>query len=143
MSTMNLPRILAGGCLAGLIMNVGEAALHAGVLGHDTEVLYMTLNVPPPNPVRTIPILVATTFLMGIASTWLYAAIRPRFGAGLKTAVIAGIAVWFFAHVWSGVYLAAGYPGIITPKMAWAPVPWGLLEATLATLAGASLYKER
>ena len=38
----------------------------------------------------------AFAFLCGIAAVWLYAAIRPRFGAGLKTALIAGIAVWFF-----------------------------------------------
>jgi hypothetical protein len=30
----------------------------------------------------------------GIVVIWLYAAIRPRFGAGAKTAVLAGLAVW-------------------------------------------------
>src|ERR1039458_5006683 len=30
----------------------------------------------------------------GIALIWIYAAIRPRFGAGAKTAVCAGLAVW-------------------------------------------------
>ena len=33
MSKMNIPRILGGGAVAGLLMNIGEAALHAGVLG--------------------------------------------------------------------------------------------------------------
>src|SRR5580704_5472242 len=32
--------------------------------------------------------------LTGIAAIWIYAAIRPRFGAGIKTAIIAGVAVW-------------------------------------------------
>jgi len=31
----------------------------------------------------------------GIALIWIYAAIRPRFGAGVMTAVYAGLAVWF------------------------------------------------
>ena len=33
----------------------------------------------------------------GIWTIWLYAAIRPRYGAGPKTAAVAGVAVWFLA----------------------------------------------
>ena len=142
MSSVTFPRLLAAGFLAGLIMNIGEAALHAGVLGQDTEVLYKTLNAPFPNPATTIPILVGTTFLMGIVSMWLYVAIRPRFGSGAKPAMITGLVVWFFAHAWSGVYLSAGYAGIFTTKLAWVPVAWGLVEATLSILVGAKLCKE-
>jgi hypothetical protein len=47
-----------------------------------------------------------------------------------------------FAHLWSGVYLGCGFPGLITPKLAWLPVAWGLVEAPVGTLAGAWLYKE-
>jgi hypothetical protein len=56
--------------------------------------------------------------------------------------VIAGVAVWILSHVWSGVYLAHGFAGIIPLKLAWLPVIWGLFEAVLATLAGAALYRE-
>jgi hypothetical protein len=30
----------------------------------------------------------------GIVAVWIYAAIRPRFGAGPRTAIYAGLAVW-------------------------------------------------
>lgn len=143
MSEINVPRVLAGGLLAGLIMNVAEAALHAGVLGTDTESLYKTLNAPPPSPGATIPLLVSMTFLLGLTAVCLYAAIYPRFGGRLKTAFIAGLVVWILSHLWSGVYLGAGFAGIITPKLAWIPVLWGFFEAILATMAGALLYKER
>jgi len=46
------------------------------------------------------------------------------------------------SHLWSGVYLGAGDAGIVTPKLAWIPAAWGLLEAPLATMAGAAFYKE-
>lgn len=137
-----MPRLVAGGLLAGLIMNVAEAVLHAGILGADTGLLYQTLNARPPNPGATIPLLVATTFLLGITAVWLYAAIYPRFGGRLKAAWIAGLVVWILSHLWSGVYLGAGYSGIITPKLAWIPVLWGFFEATLATMAGALVYKD-
>lgn len=143
MSTMNLPRIVVGGLIAGLIMNIGEAGLHAAVLGDDAAELYNRFHISAPNPAANIPILVGVTFLLGIGAVWLYAAIRPRFGAGPRTALIAGVAVWLFAHFWSGVYLGNGYSGIITPRLAWIPVVWGLFEATLATLAGAAVYNER
>jgi hypothetical protein len=141
-SRLNTSRILAGGAIAGLIMNVGEAILHAGALGADTEQLYTTLNVPLPSPGDNVPVLIGVAFLIGFAAIWLYAAIRPRFGPGPGTAVIAGVAVWILSHVWSGVYLAHGYAGIIPLKLAWLPVIWGLFEAILATLAGAAVYRE-
>ena len=123
-------------------MNIGEAGLHAGVLGADTAQLYTALNVPPPNPAANLPILIGAAFLLGFIAVWLYAAIRPRFGPGPKTAIIAGLVVWALSHLWSGVYLGNGYAGIIPTKLAWVPVIWGLFEAILGTLAGAALYKE-
>src|SRR5262249_22206685 len=105
MSGMNVARILIRGGISRTILNIGEAGLHAGILGADTSALYETLKVPAPNPAANIPILVGATFLLGFTAVWLYAAIRPRFGAGPRTALIAGVAVWVLAHLWSGVYL--------------------------------------
>lgn len=142
MGKINTARVLLGGLAAGLVMNIGEAALHGGVLGQAAADLFKSLHVPEPaNPVYLIS-LVAVTFVVGIASVWLYAAIRPRYGAGPKTALVAGLAVWVLVHVWSGCYLAAGFAGVIPPKLAWLPVAWGLIEAPLGTLVGAWLYKE-
>jgi hypothetical protein len=58
------------------------------------------------------------------------------------TAICAGLAVWILAHLWSGVYLFAGFTGLITDKLALLPIASGLIEAPLGTLAGAWLYKE-
>jgi hypothetical protein len=142
MHQINLGRVLLGGLVAGLVMNISEAALHGGMLGQDALELFRSRNVPDTaHPVQMIA-LIAATFIIGIIAVWLYAAIRPRYGAGPKTAVIAGLAVWVLAHLWSGVYLGAGFNGLITPKLAWLPVVWGLIEAPLGTLVGAWLYKE-
>jgi hypothetical protein len=35
-----------------------------------------------------------------------------------------------------------GFYGLITPKLAFLPILWGLVEAPLATVVGAWLYKE-
>jgi hypothetical protein len=142
MTEINWARVLAGGLLAGLVMNVGEAALHGGVLGGDAQQLLGRYQVPEPASATPLIFLILMTFVLGIASVWLYAAIRPRYGAGVRTAVIAGIAVWVIAHLWSGVYLGMGFTGIIPPRLAFLPIAWGLVEAPLGTIAGAWLYKE-
>lgn len=142
MGSINWSRVIAGGLVAGVVMNAGEAALHGGVLGSDAEQLFARYGVPlPASPVPIIA-LVAMTFVLGIASVWLYAAIRPRYGAGAKTAIVAGLAVWVLSHLWSGVYLGMGFTGLIPSKLAYLPIAWGLIEASLGTIVGAWLYKE-
>ena len=142
MGQINWGRVIPGGLLAGLVMNIGEAALHGGVLGRDVAELFKARGVPATGEPWQLASLVGVTFVLGVAAVWLYAAIRPRYGPGPRTALCAGLAVWVLAHLWSGVYLAAGFGGLITERLAWLPVAWGLLEAPLGTLAGAWLYKE-
>jgi hypothetical protein len=139
---INWGRIVLGGLAAGLVMNVGEAALHGGILGADAARQLKAFGLPETQQPWQLPALVAMTFVLGIASVWLYAAIRPRYGAGAKTAACAGLAVWVLAHLWSGVYLGAGYASFVTPRLAFLPVAWGLIEAPLGTLVGAWLYRE-
>ncbi len=142
MTSINGTRVLLGGLVAGLVMNVGEAALHGGLLGADAEALFTRYQVGVPGSPVPIVSLILMTFVLGIVSVWLYAAIRPRYGPGARTAIIAGLVVWALAHLWSGVYLGMGFLDLIPTKLAYLPVAWGLLEAPLGTLAGAWVYKE-
>lgn len=142
MANINWGRVIGGGLLAGLVMNIGEATAHGVILGQDGENLFQRFGVPHVPQPWQLMVLVAMTFVLGITSVWLYAAIRPRYGAGPMTAICAGLAVWVLAHLWSGVYLFAGFTGLITDKLALLPIATGLIEAPLGTLAGAWLYKE-
>jgi len=141
-TTINWRRVILGGLAAGLVMNLGEGALHGGVLGEEAVALFRQHGVPDTAQAWQMGALVGMTFVLGIAAVWLYAAIRPRFGDGPRTAVIAGLAVFVLAHLWSGVYLGAAFAGLVTPRLAWLPVVWGLIEAPLGTLVGAWLYRE-
>src|SRR5262245_53956131 len=142
MGQMNLKRVIGGGLAAGFVMNASEAALHGGVLGADATAQLKKFGLSETPAAWQLPALILMTFVLGIASVWLYAAIRPRFGPGAKTALVAGLAVWVIAHLWSGVYLGAGMTGLISARLAWLPVAWGLVEAPLGTLVGAWIYKE-
>jgi len=142
MTGINVPRVLAGGLVAGTVMNASEAALHGGVLGTAARELFARYQVPDLTTATPMVSLILVTYLLGVTAVWLYAAIRPRFGPGARTAVIAGLAVWVLAHVWSGVYLGMGFMGLITPELAFVPILWGLVEAPLGTVAGAWIYRE-
>jgi len=86
----------------------------------------------------TIAVWTILGFAMGIASVWLYAAIRPRYGAGAGTAARAGVVVWFFGSLLCTVIMVN--LGLF-PFNAL-PVVWDLFMENTATIVGAWLYKE-
>ncbi len=91
MSQINLGRVVIGGLLAGLIINVGEFILNGLLLEEQMNAAMAALNKPPINP-NMIMWFVLFGFGLGCMLVWTYAAIRPRFGAGVKTAICASIA---------------------------------------------------
>ncbi len=139
MGRINVGRVILGGLLAGLVVNISETILNVVVVASPMESALKARNLPPPG---MSPILgfVVLAFILGIATVWLYAAIRPRFGPGAGTAVIAALAVWFFAYVYSGIgmtlmaFLPAGLMAIT--------LVWGLAEIVLGAVAGAWVYRE-
>ena len=80
------------------------------------------------------------TIVLGIVIVLGYAAIRPRFGAGAKTAIIAALFAWFGCYVYCGIINALLF-GIPMNTMLIVLV-WGLVEYIIAALVGAWLYKE-
>ena len=139
MGTIRLGRVILGGLLTGLVVNISEFILNMVVLGKDLEAAMRALNRPPIGN-QAIAGFVVLGFVLGIATVWLYAAIRPRFGAGVRTAAIAGVAVWFFAYL----YAAAGMEILeLFPRRLMAiSMVWGLFEIVIASVAGAWAYQE-
>jgi hypothetical protein len=76
----------------------------------------------------------------GLSALWLYAAIRPRFGAGPKTALYAGLAVWVLGSLLPSVNW--GPRGLVPGHLFVVAVVVGLVEIVAATEAGAWLYQE-
>jgi hypothetical protein len=79
--------------------------------------------------------------IAGILAVWLYSAIRPRLGAGPKTAVIAGLFVWIFCGLSFGATLGA--LGIFPARILVFDSLTTLVMFVAATLAGAWVYKEQ
>lgn len=77
--------------------------------------------------------------LLGIWTMWLYAAIRPRYGPGPKTAAIAGLAVALFGVLTDAIWASMGF---IAPEVLVAPVAVAVPVIIVAAVVGAWLYKE-
>jgi len=139
MGKINVGRVLLGGLLAGAVLNIGEFVLNGLLLAETMAEDFRRLNLPDPGG-SFIAKAVVITFLLGIAIVYLYAAIRPRFGAGVKAAVCAGLIAWFFVYLYAGYIYEA--MGIVSAKSFLIGLVWGILEYSLGAIAGAWLYKE-
>jgi hypothetical protein len=136
---INFGRVLLGGFVAGVVMNIGEYLLNDKVLGAQMKTYFAQHNFPTPGG-KAIGIAVVMVFVLGFVMVLGYAAIRPRFGPGPKTAIIAGLFAWFGIYFFNNV-LGAAF-GFVPTDILPIVLGWGLVEYLLGALVGACLYKE-
>ncbi|MBI4500530.1 MAG: hypothetical protein HY700_05155 [Gemmatimonadetes bacterium] len=139
MGKINWGRVLAGGLLAGLVLNIGDFLVNGVALSTQWNAALQALGKSEMSP-ALIAWFVLYDFLAGIFLVWLYAAIRPRFGAGPRTAVYAGLAFWALAGLLHGV--AEAPLGLFPMNLYLATVACLLVLAPVAAVAGAWVYKE-
>ncbi len=139
MAGINTGRVIAGGLVAGLIINISETILNAFAVSRQMDAALAARNLPPVTG-GAIAYFVLWGFATGILLVWLYAAIRPRFGPGPKTAVCAALVVWFLAYLSSGAAMVA--TGIMPLGLTVIGWVWGVVELIAASLAGARIYQE-
>ncbi|MFN7945663.1 MAG: hypothetical protein U0Z53_09940 [Blastocatellia bacterium] len=139
MEKINWSRVLLGGLLAGLVMNTGEFVLNGVLFTKEIEEATRKLSLPAPGG-DFIAKAVVMMFIVGIIAVFIYAAIRPRFGAGPKTGIVAGLLVWLLAFVYPA--LMNTMMGIFPLRLTVIGLVWGLVEVTVATVTGAWLYRD-
>ncbi|MDX1674290.1 MAG: hypothetical protein R3314_05740 [Longimicrobiales bacterium] len=135
---MNYTRILLGGLLAGVVINLSEFLLNGVVLmdAMEAELELMDAAFAP----WAMPFYVVMAFLWGIAMVWLYAAIRPRFGPGWRTAVMVGVFFWVFVTVlptFANMAMGIAMEGLVGIGLIWT-----LVELPAAAVVGSWLYQE-
>ena len=139
MNRINYTKVIVGGLLAGLIINIGEFIFNGVLFAEEMNQAMVALNRPPVADSMIIWFLLFA-FGLGITLVWLYAAIRPRFGAGVRTAICASLAVWGLAYLYPTLFFIVMQ--LVPTRMMVLGTVWGLFEVTLAGVAGAWAYKE-
>jgi hypothetical protein len=139
MGKINMVRVILGGLVAGLVVNIGEFILNMPILGSQWTEALRALNRPPLDE-QPPTFFIILAFLLGILTVWIYAAIRPRFGAGPRTAISAGLMIWLLSILYP---MAGALPMHLFPtRMMVIATVWEFFELPLAALAGAYFYRE-
>jgi len=140
MGKINVGRLILGGIVAGIAIDLVDYFVD-GVWLVQRWADGMALLGRPGFTMIQLVLFNVIGILTGLVAIWIYVAIRPRFGAGIKTAIYAGLAVWLltvllpnaaFMHV---MHLFSGHLTLYTTL-------GGLVEVVVGTVAGASVYRE-
>ncbi|HXM38582.1 MAG TPA: hypothetical protein VN908_07990 [Gemmatimonadales bacterium] len=139
MGKINLQKVIVGGLIAGVVLNVVDFVLY-GVVLKDQMAAAMTAIGKQPVAMAQIKWFVLLDFVAGMFLVWMYAAVRPRFGPGPATAVKAGLAVWFVAGLLNTLFM---WPmGLMPQNIMITTVVVMLVEFPLAAVIGAKFYTE-
>jgi hypothetical protein len=140
MGKINIGRLILGGIVAGVVADLLDYLVDGLWLQQRWNDAMLALDHPSfaGNQIVWFNVL---GIIGGLAAIWIYAAIRPRFGAGWKTAIYAGFAVW----VLSILIPNAGFMYValdMNKHLTLYTTLGGLVEVVAGTVAGAALYKE-
>jgi hypothetical protein len=141
MGKINWKKVLLGGIVAGVIIDVVEGVFEGVILGPQWRQAMLMLGHPLQETGGQMVLHVSLGLAYGISAVWVYAAIRPRYGAGPKTALYAGLSMWVIGYLLPS--LNWGSRGLFPNHLVAIAVVVGLFEIVVATEAGAWLYQEK
>jgi hypothetical protein len=141
MTKTNMARVVLGGILAGLILNILGFLVDGILLAPQWNAGMSALGRSGEITMNQIVGFNILGFCYGIAVVWLYAAIRPRYGAGPKTAVTAGLALWVGGVLLPNVGFMS-VNGLFPVNLTIMTTLGAIVECVAAALAGAAVYKE-
>jgi len=140
MGKINLGRVVLGGIVAGIIIDVFEGVSNGVLLGQQYANAMTALGKSGTMSTNQLIAFNVWGLVTGILMLWVYADMRPRLGAGPMTAVCAALVIWASVFVLGSatmVFLHLMPVGFTLIGLAIA-----LVETIVAGIAGAYLYKE-
>ncbi|MFL5501027.1 MAG: hypothetical protein ACJ79Q_07320 [Gemmatimonadaceae bacterium] len=139
---VNTKKVLVGGLVAGVIINIIDFVSNAYILGArmkaETDAFKPGLSDTMMQGNAMISYIIMD-LVLGFALIWTYAAFRPRYGAGARTATYAAVLFWLLALIFTAGYRQMG---IMSSGLWWTFAFVGLVNFLIAAWAGAALYSE-
>ena len=139
---INTQKVVVGGLAAGVVIAAIDFVVNGVLLADQNEA---AMNAPNPGLMANleggsfIATMVVLSLAWGLLIAFTYAAMRPRFGEGPKTALIAGAQIWCVAALMMSFFTAAG-------MFTWGYFVTGGLVGIVETVIGAQvagvLYSE-
>ena len=145
MGKINVGRLILGGIVAGAVFNGVDYLVDVVILGPQWAEGFRALghNVFSSNGFSSNQLIGSslTGFVGGTVAIWIYVGILPRFGAGPKTAVYAGLAVWIVGILLPNLIFMSIF-GLFPGRLFLMTTFGALFETIPGAVAGAALYKE-
>ena len=141
MGTIHNKGVLVGGLIAGAVLSMSDVLLYGSVLKGPMEAAWKAAGRPTVPDLQRfeLPASIFFDFVVGIVLMWLYAAIQPRFPAGIGTAVRTGLVAWFLAAVLCAAFM---FQGVMPLGIMNITILVLLVEYPLAVVLGAKLYTD-
>jgi hypothetical protein len=139
---INASKVVFGGLAAGVVANIIGFVGFGMLLGRRMEA--EAVAVAPDVAGRgmtgsAIATNVIAQFVTGLLLVWLYAAMRSRFGPGVKTATYAALVVWLCGVLFHIDWLLVGMTSPATYVMASV---LALIQLVASAAVGGKVYKE-
>jgi len=138
---VNTGKVIVGGLVAGLVMNVGDFLINTQLLVADNADFMTRLGLDPAamESFSGMAPWIVIDFLFGLLVVWTYAAIRPRLGPGVSTAIVAGLIPFLGATL-----VLAGFTsmGVFATTMFIKGTIAALVNTSIGSVAGAWVYTE-
>ena len=143
-ANINTQKLLVGGLAAGLVLSIIDFLSNAVILADRMRADANAFKAGMGDEMAAmgggqIAVYVFFDFIIGILLVWTYAAIRPRFGPGARTAAYVGLLFFVF-----GLILTYGYKemGVMSPGLWWTYTGIWFVNLQLASLVGGRVYSE-
>ena len=142
MSKINTGRVILGGLAAGAIIFVINGLVNGVLLKGELLDWAQGMGdlIHPPAQGVSMGLWTLMCLVYGIGGTWIYAAIRSRYGAGPRTALLAGLALWVMSKLTVALDLIA--LGLIPGQIIAEQSLGGLVAIMLGVFCGAWVYRE-
>jgi hypothetical protein len=139
---INTQKVLIGGIAAGVVMNIIDFISYKFILGARMMAESEAFKPGMSQAMMTSSAMISNIVMdlvLGILLVWTYAAIRPRFGPGMKTATYVAVLFWILAGIFLSGYL---HMGMMSSGLWWTFAFIGLVNFWVSAWVGARLYSE-
>ena len=140
---INTKKVVVAGIAAGVVMNICDFVVNM-MLGAQMQASANAFkpglgDVMADMSGSTMAGFIIMDLVIGMLLAYTYAAMRPRFGPGAKTAIIAALIFWIFGSIISSNYLIMG----MMSRSLWLTFGFAYLVClVIASLVAGALYSE-
>jgi len=139
---INTKKVLIVGFAAGVVLNVIDYVTNVYILAArmkaESDAFKPGMSDQMMQGTKVASYIVMD-FVLGLALVWTYAAIRPRFGPGMRTATYAALLFWILSLIFTAAFMQMG---IMSSGLWWTFAFIALVNFLVSASLGARLYSE-